>query len=131
MAITLAIVWFAQITVALIFLQTLYFKFTGSVESVWIFSMLGIEPWGRYLTGILELCAVFLLFFPVTAWYGAALALCIIIPALLFHFTTLGLVVQNDKSLLFGLALTIAFLSSLVIFLRWNSSPFTLVPSIT
>ena len=39
--------WALQIVVSVILLQTLFFKFTGAAESVYIFSTLGAEPWGR------------------------------------------------------------------------------------
>ena len=39
--------WILQIVVAAILAQTLYFKFTAAEESVYIFTTLGIEPWGR------------------------------------------------------------------------------------
>jgi hypothetical protein len=44
-------IWIPRIVAALILLQTLYFKFTGASESVWIFSQLGTEPWGRFGSG--------------------------------------------------------------------------------
>ena len=37
--------------------QTLFFKFTAAPESVYIFSTLGVEPWGRIDSGIIELVA--------------------------------------------------------------------------
>ena len=49
--------WLLRILAALIMLQTLYFKFSASEESVYIFSALGMEPWGRIGTGIMELIA--------------------------------------------------------------------------
>ena len=42
-------------SVAAILLQTLFFKFTGAEESVYIFSTLGMEPFGRYASGVAEL----------------------------------------------------------------------------
>ncbi|MCE2995009.1 MAG: DoxX family protein, partial [Flammeovirgaceae bacterium] len=41
------IFWIARLLAALIMLQTLYFKFTGAEESVYIFTQVGMEPWGR------------------------------------------------------------------------------------
>ena len=48
--------WFLRIVAAVILLQTLFFKFTGAAESVYIFSTLGMEPWGRIGSGVAELC---------------------------------------------------------------------------
>jgi hypothetical protein len=59
--------WVGQITAAVILGQTLFFKFTGAPESKYIFTTLGIEPWGRIGTGILELITVVLLLSPRTA----------------------------------------------------------------
>lgn len=43
--------WLLRIAVAVILLQTLFFKFTGAKESVYIFTTLGAEPWGRIGSG--------------------------------------------------------------------------------
>ena len=118
------LVWFAQGLTAAIFLQTLYFKFTGSTESVEIFSALGLEPWGRYIVGVFELIAAVLLIIPKTAWYGAVLSLFIIVPAIIVHLFKIGIVVQDDKGLLFGLAIAVFVLSIAVLIIRWNQGPF-------
>ena len=46
---------------AVILLQTLFFKFTGAEESVYIFTKVGMEPWGRYASGVVELIASIML----------------------------------------------------------------------
>ena len=51
---------------AVILLQTLFFKFTAAKESVYIFRTLGLEPWGRIGTGMVELIAAILLLVPST-----------------------------------------------------------------
>ncbi len=114
----------AQITIVAIFVQTLYSKFTGAAESIEIFSAIGLEPWGRYVAGSLELIASILLLVPYTSWYGALLSLFIIVPALIVHLFKVGLVVHNDRGLLFGLALAIFVLAIAVLLLRWNLGPF-------
>jgi len=40
----LFISWGLRLVVAVILLQTLFFKFTGAEESKYIFSTLGVEP---------------------------------------------------------------------------------------
>ena len=70
--------WLCRITGAVILLQTLYFKFTGAPESVYIFTTLGLEPWGRIGSGVVELIAAVLLLIPATAGFGAVLALGVI-----------------------------------------------------
>ncbi|MFN0060332.1 MAG: DoxX family protein [Planctomycetota bacterium] len=96
--------WIARLVVAGIFLQTLFFKFTASEESVYIFTTLGVEPWGRIASGIVELAAAVLLLMPKTVWFGALLALGAMSGAILSHVTRLGIVVQDDGGLLFSLA---------------------------
>jgi putative oxidoreductase len=93
-----------RLVVAAILLQTLYFKFSGAPESVYIFQTLGAEPWGRIGSGVAELVAAVLLLLPRTAGLGAVLSLGIISGALLSHLAILGIEVQGDGGLLFALA---------------------------
>src|SRR5436190_13374724 len=102
--------WVLRITAAIILLQTLFFKFTAAPESVYIFTKVGAEPWGRIGSGVVELIAAVLLQVPRTAWVGAAIAMGVMAGAIVSHLTILGVVVMNDGGLLFGLALTV-FLS--------------------
>jgi hypothetical protein len=97
----------AAIIAAIILLQTLYFKFTAQPESVYIFSQLGLEPYGRIGSGIFELIAGILLLLPKTRIYGSFLGLGVISGALLSHLFVLGFEVQNDGGTLFLLALTV------------------------
>lgn len=108
MNVQLIIFWIARLAAAIIMLQTLYFKFTGQPESIYIFSTLGIEPWGRYGSGIVELIASFLILIPATSWIGAALGLGVMLGAIVSHLTLLGIVVQDDGGYLFILALVVA-----------------------
>lgn len=93
---------------AVILLQTLWFKFTGAPESVYIFSTLGAEPWGRIGSGIAELIAALLLIVPRLSWAGAALALGIMGGAILSHLAVLGIEVMDDGGTLFILAVVVA-----------------------
>jgi hypothetical protein len=111
----LAIVsWLLQIVAAAILLQTLFFKFTAAEESVYIFSTLGMEPWGRIGSGIAELVACVLFLVPRTVPFGALLSLAVLSGAIVSHLTKLGIVVKDDGGLLFGLALVV-FASSVVV----------------
>ncbi len=116
--------WACQLGAAAILGQTLYFKFTGAAESRFIFSQLGMEPWGRYATGVVELVAVVLLLNPRTAILGAVLATGLMGGAIMSHLTRLGIEVQGDGGLLFGLAITVLLLSAIVIVLRRRELPF-------
>lgn len=119
----LIVSWAAQIVAAAILAQTLYFKFTGAPESVYIFSTLGMEPWGRIGTGVLELVTAILLLIPATAALGALLALGLMAGAIFFHLVKLGISVQGDGGLLFGLALIVFACAATVALLRRTQIP--------
>ncbi len=101
------LLWVFRIIAAGIFLQTLYFKFTAAPESVFIFENVGMEPWGRIGSGIIELIAGLLLLWPKKSWLGAAIGLVTISGAIFFHITTLGIEVQGDGGTLFYMALIV------------------------
>ena len=115
--------WVMQVSVAAILLQTLFFKFTGAEESVYIFSALGMEPIGRYASGVAELVAAALLLIPGFAPYGALLALGIISGALLSHLAVLGIEVRGDGGLLFALAVIVFICCLAVLAIRWRELP--------
>jgi len=115
--------WACQLVAALILLQTLFFKFTGAAESVYIFETLGAEPWGRYLSGIAELVAALMLLVPGMAALGGALGAGVMIGAIGSHLTKLGIDVQGDGGLLFGMACVVFLCCSVVAFLRRDSLP--------
>ena len=115
--------WICQLVAAGILAQTLYFKFTGAPESRYIFSTLGMEPWGRIGTGALEVVAVVLLLLPRTAALGALLAAGLMGGAILAHLTRLGIEIQGDGGLLFGLALAVLLVSLGVLVLRFRELP--------
>ena len=116
--------WVLRLTAAIILLQTLFFKFTGAPESVYIFTKLGMEPWGRYGSGVAELIASILLLSSCRCWLGALLALGVMAGAIVSHLTKLGIVVQNDGGLLFGLAITVAVCCAGVLVLHRRQIPF-------
>lgn len=108
------ILWICRIVAALILLQTLYYKFTGAPESVYIFTAVDMEPYGRYAIGIAELVASILILFPRTSLYGAFLALVIMLGAIGSHLFILGIEILNDGGHLFIYALIVT-LSCLVL----------------
>lgn len=115
--------WVLQIIVAVILFQTLFFKFTGAEESKYIFMTLGLEPWGRIGSGIVELVAVILLLIPRTVPYGAILALGTITGAIFSHLTKLGIVVKDDGGLLFILACVVFVCSMALLILHRREIP--------
>ena len=119
-----------QLVVAGILLQTLFFKFTGAAESVYIFSAVGqyvhvaaVEPWGRLGSGVAELIASVLLLIPGSAALGALLALGVLSGAILSHLIILGIDVQGDGGLLFALGVTAFVASAIVLVLRRTELP--------
>ena len=108
--------WIARIIAALIMVQTLYFKFTGAEESVYIFTTVGMEPVGRIAIGILELVASVLLIINATAWLGALLGVGLMAGALGMHIMLLGIEVKGDGGYLFCLALIVLLCCCWVIF---------------
>jgi putative oxidoreductase len=115
--------WICRIAAAVILLQTLFFKFTAAPESVYIFTKVGAEPWGRIGSGIAELIAAVLLLTPRFVWAGASLALGVMTGAILSHLTVLGIEVQGDKGLLFGLAVAVFAISAIALILHRKQIP--------
>ena len=102
------LLWAAKGVAAVLMLQTLYFKFQAAPESVYIFTKVGIEPWGRIGTGIIELIASALILIPRTSWIGAGLGLGVMLGAIATHLFLLGIAVQGDGGQLFFYALAVA-----------------------
>lgn len=104
--------------------QTLYFKYSGAEESVFIFQTLNLEPWGRYGTAVLETIAIVLIVFPKYVWIGAGIAINLMFGAILSHLVFLGVVVQGDGGLLFGLALLVLLSSVYLVYCDFLKIPF-------
>jgi putative oxidoreductase len=119
----LAISWICRLVAAGIMLETLYFKFTGAPESVWIFSKMNMEAWGRFGQGFWELLASGLLLWPRTVWLGCFLTLGAMGGALLSHIAVLGVSVQGDHGLLFGMACTTFLAALATLWLHQRSIP--------
>jgi len=120
--------WLLRGIAALILLQTLFFKFTGAPESVYIFSTLGAEPWGRIASGVFELIAAVLLLAPRTVTMGAALSLGVISGAIVSHLTLLGITLPavDDHGELFALAVAVFVCSAIVLVMHRRELPFGL-----
>ena len=135
-----ALPWILVIYIAFVFIQSLFFKFSGSEETVIIFNtiadwMAGIgflgwaaEPFrafGGNAVGFTELIASILLFIPKTRVYGAILALIVISGAIFFHlFTPLGVIRtidaagNTDGGALFFMACGVWVASAITIYLN-------------
>lgn len=120
--------------IAFIFIQSLFYKFTGSAETQYIFGILGQWsgfPWfseyGAWMVGIAELIASILLFTRFR-FLGALLAAAIMAGAIFFHlFTPLGIkmpefntqrqVIGNDGGLLFINACAVFICAAIICFI--------------
>jgi uncharacterized membrane protein YphA (DoxX/SURF4 family) len=107
-----------RVVISIILLQTLFFKFTAAPESVFIFSALGVEPWGRWASGFAELVASIFLLIPQGYTVGAILSIGIMIGAIGSHIFIIGIEVHNDGGLLFLLANTVFILSLIIVILE-------------
>lgn len=105
---------FLRLVAAFIMLQTLYFKFTAAPESVYIFTAVGMEPWGRLGTGVAELIASVLILMPRSIVIGALLSIGIMAGAIVTHLFILGVEVQGDGGQLFAYA-WIVMIASIVL----------------
>ncbi len=110
--------WILRLIAAIIMLQTLTFKFGGAPESIYIFTKAGIEPWGRYGSGVAELIASILLLIPRYCWLGALLGCGVMAGAILTHLALIGVEVMNDGGLLFALAITTFVCCAIVMLLH-------------
>ncbi|TGK78566.1 DoxX family protein [Leptospira noumeaensis] len=114
----------ARVIAILILGQTLYFKFTGSEETKFIFSVMGMEPWGRYGLAVLETFCILFLLIPRLVWFGALLGFNLMLGAVLSHFVFLGIVVKDDGGFLFILALVVFALSTYILYIERKKIPY-------
>lgn len=111
----------ARYVSAIILAQTLFFKFTGAAESVYIFTAVGMEPWGRIGVGIAELIAAILLVYKRFSWVGAGLSIGMMSGAIMMHLLIIGIEVMDDSGELFFLALTVLLLCSYIFYQQRTS----------
>ena len=111
-------IWILKLIAVGILLQTLYFKFTGAEESIYIFTKLGIEPFGRIGSGIVELIASILILIPRTTLLGALLGAGTMLGAIFLHLFVLGISVKNDGGELFILAIITFLCCAILIFIN-------------
>ncbi len=114
--------WVSAIVAAVVMIQTLFFKFSAAEESVYIFTKMGIEPWGRIGSGIAELFASILIIWPYTCWIGASLGMGVMAGAILSHLTVLGIEVKGDGGLLFFYAVLVFVACGVCLVIHWPSS---------
>lgn len=118
MTFKIIISWLLRIAAAVILLQTLYFKFTAHPESVELFTKLGVEPWGRIGTGIIELITGILLLIPSTVFIGAVLGIGLMSGAILSHIAVIGIESKGDGGQLFMLAIAVFVCCGIIMWLH-------------
>ena len=114
-----------RLIVATILIQTLRFKFTAHPDSVYIFTKIGMEPYGRITVGVIELAAGILLLIPKTIWLGALVSIGVIGGAILMHLFILGVEINGDNGLLFLTALLVFGISWYLLLQYRRDIPFT------
>ncbi len=119
---TKIITWTLRLVATIIMLQTLYFKFTAQEESIQLFTTLGMEPWGRISTGVLELIASILLLIPRTTLLGAILGAGLMSGAIFFHLTKLG-INFGGSNLLFIYAVIVFLACAMLVFMFRKDIP--------
>jgi uncharacterized membrane protein YphA (DoxX/SURF4 family) len=115
--------WIIKLIAVIILVQTLFFKFTGAEESVYIFSKLGMEPYGRIGSGVVELLASILILLPRTTLLGALLGMGTMVGAVFSHLFVLGINVQNDGGTLFALAVITLVCCLILVYSQKNKIP--------
>ena len=131
--------WVLSVYIAFVFMQSLFFKFTGSEETVIIFNTIGtwmadiglpqgfaqnFSSYGGTATGVAELIASILVLIPATRVWGALMGLFVMSGAIFFHlFTPLGIdrVVDaagnTDGGILFFMACGVWLSSAALLFM--------------
>ena len=132
--------WALALFVAIVFVQSLFFKFSNSFETRHIFTTIGewmgsiglsasvasgFAAWGGYTVGSVELVASILLLIRGTQTLGALIGCVVIGGAIFFHlFTPLGVSVvideagNRDGGQLFALAVGVFISTILILWLR-------------
>ncbi len=112
-----------RIIIAVILVQTLFYKFSAHPDSVYIFEKAGLGDAGRIGSGVAELIAAILILVPRTIWIGVTLSLGIISGAILTHLTKLGIEVKGDGGTLFYMAVLIFVLSLITLWIHRKDIP--------
>ncbi len=116
-------IWIVKGIAVIILVQTLFFKFTGAEESIYIFQTLGVEPLGRIGSGIVELIASILILIPRTTLLGAILASGTMAGAIFSHIFVLGIEVKEDGGTLFTLAIITLICCLILVYNQKNKIP--------
>ena len=105
---------------AFIFLQTLFFKFTGAPETIELFEKLELGDVGRFGSGIVELIAAILILIPRTTGIGALIGMGVMSGAIISHLTILGIDYGDG---LFYLGLVAFICCAILVFMNRKGLP--------
>lgn len=94
-----ALPWIPQLVAAGILGMAGLSKLAGATDSIALFTLLGVEPWGRVLVGVLEGVATLLLLWPQRARIGAGLGAALMVGAIGTHLLKLGITYGGDPTL--------------------------------
>ena len=95
-----------------------FLKLSGHPATIAIFSQMHVEPFGRYSSALTDITVAVFLIMPGFIWAGAIMGLSILLGALFFHGTLLGLQVQSDHGMMFRLALSASICCAAVLYLQ-------------
>jgi len=84
------VLWTIQIGVAGMFFMAGGSKLSGSEQRVQLFQAIGLGPWFRYLTGVMEVGGALLLLIPGLSGLGAALLTGVMAGAVATHWFLIG-----------------------------------------
>lgn len=112
---TSTFVWILRILVAVGLGWASVPKFLGSSESREVFETLGAEPYGRFLTGVLEIIAAVILLVPGRARYGATLGIALMAGAIGVHVYKLGF--EGEMGIMAGMALLVLIVCVVIVYL--------------
>lgn len=120
--------WILRIIATFIIFQIVYFKLSGDPQCIFVFETMGIEPHGRFITGLIELVVGIFLLIPNTKLLGILGSFGAASCCLSAHFTVLGIEINNDGGQLFSMTASVFVLSLFLsilhkdeIFLKINS----------
>lgn len=101
MNIKLIVTWILVVIAAVILIYNAYIKLSSNPGAIQLFSSLGLEPFGRFTIGLLELAAAVLMIFPGTVKYGAVLGSILMSGVIVIHITKLGIALNGNYSFFF------------------------------
>ncbi|MCY4523506.1 MAG: DoxX family protein [Halobacteriovoraceae bacterium] len=115
--------WIFQIIAAVILVPVGMMKFANGETDIYIFTQLGMEPFGRYLIGVLEILSGILLLSRNLSACGGVLGIGVMCGAILAHVSALGFEVMEDGGMHIWILLIVSLSCLVVVFLRKKQLP--------